>query len=284
MVLFLWALSCKHKSLATGKLCGLSVRAQLTVSARLTPSWPPAPRPGSARLGSTRPPPARSAPCAPAASALPRGGVPGAAPEPGPAPGGAGELQAAGSREGERRTRYSGRAGSARQGAGSAGLRRARRGTCGRAGGRPFPRAGHRSAPPRRPGHLLIIFLRGQGIDPSIPHARPEPPFPSRAGGGWGRSGGRGAAAAGAERRSGSVRTSTAPSLVRRSVPSSGPGRDGTGQDRTGPPGRVPPAPAAAAVPPGPGCTRRVPSRAGEIRSLRGCQARFSDRALWEYR
>ncbi|XP_050835043.1 collagen alpha-2(I) chain-like [Serinus canaria] len=69
----------------------------------------------------------------------------------------------------------------------SAGLRRVRRGTCVRAGGpSPVPAAGHRSAPPQNPGHLLIIFLRGRGIDPSIPHCPPGAPFPVREGAGAG--------------------------------------------------------------------------------------------------
>ncbi|RLW01268.1 hypothetical protein DV515_00008090, partial [Chloebia gouldiae] len=43
------------------------------------------------------------------------------------------------------------------------------------AGGRAaLPPCRPRVAAPQRPGHLLIILLRGRGIDPSIPHARPE--------------------------------------------------------------------------------------------------------------
>ncbi|XP_038004469.1 collagen alpha-1(III) chain-like [Motacilla alba alba] len=90
-----------------------------------------------------------------------RGGAPGGRDQGGGAP----DAVLRGSRQ---------RPGGSGQRGGSAGLRRARRGTCGRAGGpSPVPAAGHPSAPPQRPGHLLIIFLRARGIDPSIPHARP---------------------------------------------------------------------------------------------------------------
>ncbi|KAM4767568.1 uncharacterized protein ACIQIH_013430 [Cyanocitta cristata] len=184
--LSLFAFCIEHKSIATGKLCGLSVRAQLTVSARLTPSWPPAPRLASAwlglaRLGHRRPaPPDRTAPCAPA----------GERPAPGRA---APELPRA--RPGTRgrggtpcgRDRGGGAPGAVPRGDPAApGWERAARRQRGAppcparvpAGGRPFPRAGRGSSlrSPAAPRSLIDYFLTGtrhRSLHPPLPPGAP---------------------------------------------------------------------------------------------------------------
>ncbi|XP_051657823.1 translation initiation factor IF-2-like [Manacus candei] len=131
--------------------------------------------------------------------------------------------------------------------------------------------------------HLeLIVFTFVSSSPPTSPPPPSCPPFPSGRGLGPGRGPWSGSGWRGAERLRFEPRQRHLSSTGQCRAAGPARGRDRTGRD--GPPvGAAPPPrpPRSRPVPAAPAASRRG---AGETRSLPGCQSRFSDRALWEYR